>query len=60
MPAQISRRRSGDVLSSHYGANRLGSFTVACLLPQEHGINQYGLKSAANGEERIANENELI
>lgn len=48
------------LLPSHYGANRRGRFAVTCLLPQDHGINQYRLKSTTDGHERIANENELI
>lgn len=48
------------LLPSNYGTNRRGRFAVTSLLPQDHGINQYRLKSAADGHERIANENELI
>jgi hypothetical protein len=44
---------------THYGANRQGSFEVTNLLPQEHGINQYRLRSRADGHDRVANEDEL-
>ncbi len=47
------------LLPNRYGANRLGRFTVTSLLPQEHGINQYRLRSAADGHERVATEEEL-
>lgn len=56
------RFRVGDLvtlLPNRYGANRLGRFKVTSLLPQEHGVNQYRLKSATDGHERVATEEEL-
>ena len=47
------------LVPNRYGANRLGSFKVTFLLPQEHGINQYRLKAASDGHERVATESEL-
>jgi hypothetical protein len=44
---------------THYGANRQGSFEVTGLLPQEHGVNQYRLRSRADGHDRVATEDEL-
>lgn len=44
---------------NRYGGNRLSGFKVVSLLPQEHGVNQYRLKSTADGHERVATENEL-
>jgi hypothetical protein len=47
------------LVPNRYGANRLDNFKVMFLLPQEHGVNQYRLKSNTNGHERVADENEL-
>lgn len=44
---------------TRYGAHRQGGFEVTCLLPQEHGINKYRLRSQADGHDRVANEDEL-
>jgi hypothetical protein len=55
--------RMGQIVTlvpKRYGANRLCHFNVAGLLPQEHGINHYRLKSVVDGHERIATEDELI
>lgn len=55
--------RMGQIVTlvpNRYGANRLCRFNVAGLLPQEHGINHYRLKSVTDGHERIATEDELI
>jgi hypothetical protein len=56
------RFRVGQMVTlvpNRYGANRLGNFKVMFLLPQEHGVNQYRLKSTTDGHERVADENEL-
>jgi hypothetical protein len=45
---------------NRYGANRNGRFEVTRLLPEEHGVNHYRLKSVADGHERVAREDELI
>ncbi len=47
------------LLPNRYGSNRNGSFEVTRLLPAEHGINHYRLKSVADGHERVAAEDEL-
>jgi hypothetical protein len=44
---------------SRYGSNRQAQFQVVRLLPAEHGIHHYRLKSVADGHERVAAENEL-
>jgi hypothetical protein len=48
------------LVPNYYGANRHVSFKVTWLLPQEHGVNQYRLKSVVDGHERVAMEGELI
>jgi len=48
------------LLPNRYGSNRNGSFEVTRLLPEEHGINHYRLKSVADGHERVAAEDELL
>lgn len=47
------------LVPNRYGTNRLGSFKVTFLLPQEQGINQYRLRSTTDGHERVATESEL-
>jgi hypothetical protein len=50
----------GVVLApSRYGSDRQTRFEVVRLLPSEHGINQYRLKSVLDGHERVAMENEV-
>jgi len=44
---------------SHYGSDRQKTFQVVRLMPSERGVNQYRLKSVADGHERMAMENEL-
>jgi hypothetical protein len=41
------------------GADRNATFEVVRLLPTEHGVNQYRLKSILDGHERVALESEL-
>ncbi len=40
-------------------SDRPGTFEVVRLLPEEHGINHYRLKSIVDGHERVATEGEL-
>jgi FAD synthase len=44
---------------SRFGSDRQGTFEVVRILPEEHGINQYRLKSMLDGRERVATEDEL-
>jgi hypothetical protein len=48
------------LVSNRYGANHQKQFKIVQLLPEEHGLNHYRLKSVIDGHERIATENELI
>ena len=62
-PAVGHKFRAGQtvtLLPNRYGADRNGSFEVTRLLPEEHGVNHYRLKSVADGHERVAGEDELI
>ena len=57
------RYRAGETVTlapNRYGSNRHGRFEVTRLLPEEHGINQYRLKSVVDGHERVAREDELL
>jgi FAD synthase len=42
-----------------FGSERQGAFEIVRLLPEEHGIHQYRLKSMQDGRERVAMEEEL-
>lgn len=62
-PAAEHKFKIGQLLTlvpNRYGSNRLGRFKVVALLPQEHGVNYYRLKSTLDGHVRIATENELM
>jgi hypothetical protein len=37
-----------------------GTYEIVRLLPQERGINQYRIKAAAGGQERVVSEGELV
>jgi hypothetical protein len=41
------------------GSDRNGKFEIVRLLPEEHGINHYRIKSVLDGHERVATEGEL-
>lgn len=63
VPAAEHKFRIGQLLAlvpNRYGSHRLGRFKVIALLPQEHGINYYRLKSTLDGHGRIASEGELM
>jgi hypothetical protein len=62
-PAAVHKFHTGQtvmLVSNRYGANHQKRFKVVQLLPEEHGLNHYRLKSVIDGHERIATENELI
>ena len=62
-PAAEHKFQIGHLLTltpNRYGSNRLRRFKVVALLPQEHGVNYYRLKSTVDGHVRIATENELM
>lgn len=44
---------------ARFGADRQGTFEIVRLLPEEHGVYQYRLKSALDGRERVATEEEI-
>ncbi len=48
-----------QLVPSGYITNARGSFTIVCVLPEEHGICQYRIKSVTDGHERVVTENEL-
>jgi hypothetical protein len=53
-PGQVVR-----IVPSQLNASARGSFTVLRILPTEHGINQYRVKSTVDGHERVVIESEL-
>jgi len=62
-PPAVHKFHAGQtvtLVSNRYGANHQRQFKVVQLLPEEHGLNHYRLKSVIDGHERIATENELI
>ena len=56
------RFRTGQKVTltqSRFGSDRQGTFEIVRLMPEEHGIHQYRLKSTVDGRERMATEDEL-
>lgn len=48
------------VVARRYEASPRGSFSIVRILPTEHGVNQYRIKSVADGHERVVSEAELV
>jgi hypothetical protein len=47
------------IIPSGYITNARGSFTIVCVLPEEHGVYHYRIKSAVDGHERVVMETEV-
>jgi hypothetical protein len=47
------------VLPNHNVSDARGSFKVVRVLPTEHGVNQYRIKSETDGHERVVTESEV-
>ena len=48
-----------QLVPSGYIVNARGSFTIVCLLPEEHGICHYRIRSVTDGHERVVTESEV-
>ncbi len=44
---------------SKFAGEHQGAFEIVRVMPEEHGINQYRIKSTVDGHERVATEAEL-
>jgi hypothetical protein len=54
--------KAGQTVRLHLGPDigkTRGNFKVVRLLPSEHGINQYRIKSDADGHERVVIESQV-
>jgi hypothetical protein len=51
--------QSVEFVASDLRPRPLGRFTIVRVMPSERGIQQYRLKSAVDGHERMAMENDL-
>lgn len=47
------------IAPNRYGSVRRETFVVVRVLPEEHGVYQYRIKSSADGHERVVLEYEL-
>jgi hypothetical protein len=47
------------IIPSGYITNARGSFTIVCVLPEEHGVYHYRIKSTVDGHERVVMETEV-
>ena len=47
------------LIPSGYIAHAGGSFVVVCVLPEEHGVYHYRIKSSIDGHERVVTETEV-
>ena len=54
-PGQTVEFLRGDTLQKP-----LGTFEIVRLMPTEHGVRQYRIRSLADGHERVVNEIELV
>jgi hypothetical protein len=48
------------VIASPYISNARGDFNIVCVLPEEHGMHQYRIKSIADGHLRVVMESEIV
>ena len=48
-----------QLVPSGYITNARGSFTIVSLLPEEHGICHYRIRSTTDGHERVVTESEV-
>lgn len=48
-----------QIIAGGYLANARGTFTVVCVLPEEHGVYHYRIRSTLDGHERVVMENEV-
>lgn len=48
-----------DLSDSDRGLTRLGQFAIVRVLPTEHGISQYRIRSVKDGHERVVVESEI-
>ena len=49
-----------EFIDPDFWLTRLGPFEIVRVLPTEHGISQYRIKSVKDGHERVAVESELV
>ncbi len=48
------------VVPSQYISNARGDFKIVCVLPEEHGMRQYRVKSISDGHLRVVMESEIV
>ena len=48
-----------QIVPGGYLANARGTFTIVCVLPEEHGVYHYRIRSTIDGHERVVTENEV-
>jgi len=47
------------IIPSGYITNARGNFIIVCVLPEEHGVYHYRIKSTVDGHERVVMETEV-
>lgn len=58
-PHKFKIKQSVEFLGSYLRPKPLGRFQVVRVMPTEHGILQYRIKSLSDGHERVVTESEL-
>jgi hypothetical protein len=48
------------VIPNSYIPSARGDFNVVCVLPEEHGMHQYRIKSITDGHVRVVMESEIV
>jgi hypothetical protein len=52
-------KQSVELAASYLRLKPLGSFAIVRMMPTEHGVLQYRIKSLSDGHERVVMESEL-
>ncbi len=52
--------QSVEIVANDLRPKPLGLFKVVRVMPSEHGVRQYRIKSDMDGHERVATESELV
>jgi hypothetical protein len=61
--SEVHKFRSGqsvEFVGSEVRPRPLGKFKVVRVMPSEHGIQQYRIKSVTDGHERMVTERDLV
>jgi hypothetical protein len=58
-PHKFETGQTVQLIPSSYIRNAQGDFKIVSVLPEEHGMRQYRIKSSADGVVRVVMESEI-